>query len=119
MKKKEIVNNTNNELSYDTKTIIVILTLIFVYPIGVVLMLVWMDWNKWFKILLSVPLVLGCLVPILLLILIGTMVFKIGDNLTRPEMVREIRQIIEVVPTEMSSKLDQKMISPTIRVIKK
>lgn len=109
----------NNELSYDAKTIIVILTLILVYPVGVVLMLMWMDWNKWLKILLAIPLVICCIVPIILIILAAAMFFKIGDNLTQPETIREIKEIIEVIPTEMATKSGEGTISPTIRVIRK
>lgn len=115
--KIEIVRN--NELSYDAKTIIVILTLILVYPVGVILMLIWMDWNKWLKIILTIPLVICLIVPIILLILAGAMFFKIGDNLTRPETIKEIREIIETIPTEMATKSGQGAISPTIRVVKK
>ncbi|PJE63317.1 hypothetical protein COU88_00160 [Candidatus Roizmanbacteria bacterium CG10_big_fil_rev_8_21_14_0_10_39_6] len=45
-------------VSYDTKTIITVLALIFVYPIGIVLMFVWMKWKMWVKLLIALPVTL-------------------------------------------------------------
>lgn len=42
-------------MSYDTKTIIVILLLVFVYPLGLVFMLMWMKWPTWVKVLIALP----------------------------------------------------------------
>lgn len=48
-----------SEMSTDTKTIIVVLLLIFVYPIGVIFMWIWMKWwPTWVKILLTLPIIL-------------------------------------------------------------
>ena len=55
-------NNTPQQsqgLSEDNKTIIVILLLVFAYPIGLVLMFVWMKkWPTWIKLLIALPRVL-------------------------------------------------------------
>ena len=40
-------------MSQDTKTIITVLLLIFLYPVGLILMWVWTKWPVWIKILLS------------------------------------------------------------------
>lgn len=45
-------------LSHDTKTLITVILLIFVYPIGVILMWLWMPWKTWIKILVSLPVVI-------------------------------------------------------------
>lgn len=45
------------ELTYDTKTIITVLLLVTVYPIGLILVYKWMQWPKWLKIVLAVPLI--------------------------------------------------------------
>jgi len=46
-------------MSEDTKAIIVVLLLIFVYPVGVVLMYVWMKkWLWWVKLLIALPIAL-------------------------------------------------------------
>lgn len=45
-------------MSEDTKTLIVILLLIFVYPIGLIMMFVWMKWPWWVKLLVALPVTL-------------------------------------------------------------
>ncbi|MDP3888877.1 MAG: hypothetical protein Q8Q24_02420 [bacterium] len=41
---------------------ILIFLFVFFYPLGVVLMWVWMkNWQKWFKILISAPLIISLL----------------------------------------------------------
>jgi len=53
---------TPSEISYETKLTIVILLLLFVYPLGLIFMWVWMkNWPLWLKILISLPIVLGIL----------------------------------------------------------
>ena len=54
--------NTNQGFSHDTKTLIVFLTLIFVYPVGLVLMFMWMKWKTWIKILVAFPVVIFFLI---------------------------------------------------------
>lgn len=50
----------HEELSYETKLIIVILLLLFVYPLGVIFMWLWMrEWPVWLKIVISLPIILG------------------------------------------------------------
>lgn len=48
----------NSGESQDTRTVITILLLIFVYPVGVILMWFWSRWKTWVKILITVPLIL-------------------------------------------------------------
>ena len=50
-------STSNDELSYDAKTIITIVLLIGFYPVGLVLMYLWMRWPVWLKVLLTLPLV--------------------------------------------------------------
>ena len=72
-KKTTVVNAAlpTSELSYDTKTIIVILFLLFVYPVGVIFMLAWMKtWPSWLKVLLTIPFALGILAIIFGVILL-------------------------------------------------
>lgn len=57
-------------LSYDAKTIIVILLLLVIYPVGLILMLVWMKWPIWVKLLVSLP--LSILIIIFLVAIIST-----------------------------------------------
>lgn len=64
--------NTNNnpiqpsEISADTKTIITALLLIFIYPVGLILMWFWTSWKTWLKILLSLPIILLIFLPFLI-----------------------------------------------------
>lgn len=50
-------SKTNEGLSEDTKAIVVVLLLIFVYPVGLILTWFWVKWKIWVKILLTTPLV--------------------------------------------------------------
>jgi len=45
-------------MSYDTKTIITVLALIFVFPVGLILMFVWMKWPWWVKLIIGFPVAL-------------------------------------------------------------
>ena len=58
-KKASQVKKSSAELSYDTKTIIVVITLVTVFPIGVFLMFKWMNWPKWVKTVVLLPIILG------------------------------------------------------------
>ena len=53
-----------SQMSYDTKTLITILLLIFVYPVGIIMMFVWMKWPWWVKLLC----VLFFIIPALVLL---------------------------------------------------
>ncbi|QQG40966.1 MAG: hypothetical protein HYV37_01435 [Candidatus Levyibacteriota bacterium] len=58
------LTNQNQGMSEDTKTIITVLLLIFVFPVGVILMWVWMKWPTWVKILITLVMILPLLVVI-------------------------------------------------------
>jgi hypothetical protein len=45
-------------LPEDTKFILVIITLIFAYPIGLFLMFFWTKWPVWLKLLVCTPLII-------------------------------------------------------------
>src|SRR5260221_13555616 len=54
------VSSNTNSLSYDSKTIIVVLLLLLAYPIGAVLMWMWMrEWPLWLKCVITIPFVFG------------------------------------------------------------
>jgi len=112
MKNIEEREINNSELSYDTKTLITVITLVTVYPVGLILMFAWMKWRTMIKFLILLPFIIGMMVPILLVVTAGAIFLKMGENLTKPETIREFRQIIEVTPTEM-------MRGPAVDIIKK
>ncbi len=53
-----------SEMSQDTKTIITILLLVFAYPVGLIMMFVWMDWKWWVKTLVLLPVISFVLIMI-------------------------------------------------------
>lgn len=65
---------TSSGMSNDTKTLVTVLLLIFIYPVGLVLMWVWTHWPKWVKILLTIPVVILVLITFLSIILAITLV---------------------------------------------
>ena len=59
--------SNNSGFSDDTKTLLTVLALVFIFPAGVILMWVWTSWSKWIKILITlIPLVITFLVFLLI-----------------------------------------------------
>lgn len=50
--------NTNQGTSNETKSIVTVLLLIFIYPIGVILAWFWTRWPVWVKIVVGLPVVI-------------------------------------------------------------
>ena len=92
---KSIQQNNLNQaqqqgLSYDTKTIIVVLTLIFVYPIGVILMNSWMNWKGWTKLIISLPFYLLIIVlSVFIAILILAFIFGFFNKLSPQTAIKK------------------------------
>lgn len=59
--------NQNQGASEDTRTIVTVLLLVFIYPVGVIVMWFWTHWAIWVKILLSVLVI----IPILAFLSLG------------------------------------------------
>ena len=51
----------SNEISHDTKIIITVLTLLFVFPVGLILMLYWKMFPVWVRVMITI---LFCLILI-------------------------------------------------------
>ncbi|AKM82963.1 hypothetical protein A2422_03245 [Candidatus Woesebacteria bacterium RIFOXYC1_FULL_31_51] len=51
------------------KTIITIFFILFLYPVGLILVWFWVDWSKWIKWLITIPLVLALLGVVMVVIL--------------------------------------------------
>ncbi len=66
------------ELSYQTKTLITVFLLVMVYPVGLILMFVWMRWSKWVNFLIALPAILTVIIPIFILLAVGTTVMRDG-----------------------------------------
>lgn len=63
-------------LSEDAKTIIVVLMLVFAFPIGLTLMWIWTTWPKWIKWLLTSIL----LIPLVIIILFAYLVVRVAND---------------------------------------
>lgn len=93
--KKEItVKDENTELTYEIKTIIAIFLLVTAYPVGVVLMFMWMKWPTWVKVLVCIPFLSIALIIFLVFGIMVTMVSRgkmdgtrFVDNRTKKEMI--------------------------------
>lgn len=58
----------------DTQLIIVLLLLVFVYPLGLIFMWVWMrHWPTWIKLLISAPLLIGLLSAFFVMLIIRSL----------------------------------------------
>ena len=61
---------TQSGTSNDTKTLVTVLLLIFLYPIGVIVMMLWTSWKLWVKMIVAAPIVL-LIVGLLAALLLG------------------------------------------------
>lgn len=65
-----VTEQVQQPMSQDTKMLIVVLCLIFIYPIGLILMFSWAkSWPRWLKILITLPLIITVLLFIPLVVL--------------------------------------------------
>lgn len=61
-------SSSSNDIDYNTQTILVVLLLIFVYPVGLILMFIWMKWPQWVKILVTSPIIISIFMFFLILL---------------------------------------------------
>ena len=74
-----MAQNTQSEMSNDTKNIITVLLLIFVYPVGLIIMWVWHMWSNrvrllitfWWLILIVAPFLIYFVVNVIHSLLFG------------------------------------------------
>lgn len=92
-KKEIVVHEESTYLGYDVKTMITVFLLVMAYPVGLVMMFVWMKWKGWVKFLVTLPAVLGLVVAVLMAIIFGVV---IGEGL-RGDLIIEGPE--EVTPT--------------------
>lgn len=67
----------NESISKDTQAIITVILLVFMYPIGFIVMWVWTEWPIWLRLLLSIPVIL----LIIFLFALPSMWHNIGSNI--------------------------------------
>ncbi len=98
-----------SEMTTDTKTIIVVLLLIFVYPVGAIFMWVWMKWwPLWIRILLTLPFILGVLCMIFGFVMAGFIVRNAAKQQERMNTIPSQRQMYNQTPQD-----NQFYLSPT------
>lgn len=91
--RKEIeVKEESTYLRYDVKTLITVFLLVMAYPVGLILMFVWMKWNKWVKFLVVLPALLAIIIPLFILLVVGTAVVKGGRDFINSGEFNEIRR---------------------------
>lgn len=89
-----------SEFSYETRVIIVVLLLLFVYPIGLIFMWAWMrNWPLWVKLLITLPFILGIFAIFGLFMLIGSLVTQSNMHNRYPEYPTPMRQERQVTPS--------------------
>lgn len=91
-----------SEMSYETRVIVVILLLLFVYPVGLICMWAWMrDWPLWLKLLISIPLFLGVLLFFAGVMLLGTFVSSANRAYRLQQMQERMqRHELQLNPTD-------------------
>lgn len=112
------VINESGELSRDTKTLITVICLVTVYPVGLILMFAWMKWNKWVKFLVALPVFMLLFVFVIMTLGAGILLFRGGREI--PKMYRQIEVIqdeINVSPTGIVTPT-KIMLKPTLKVVK-
>jgi hypothetical protein len=92
-----------SELSYETRVVVVILLLLFVYPIGLICMWAWMrNWPLWLKLLLSLPLFLGVLAFFVVMVALGSFLghSRWNDRVERMQEKMHEQQELRLRPSE-------------------
>ena len=73
-------------MPYETKLLITILLLIFIYPVGVFFMYRWMKWNGIIKTIIALPIFL------LIMIIIGGIIAGITSTMNPSAQIEKAQQ---------------------------
>lgn len=92
LKKEVEAKEESTYLRYDIKTLITVFLLVTVYPVGLVLMFVWMKWSKWVKFLIVLPVILAVIIPLFILVTLGMVVIRGGRDFINSGEINEIRR---------------------------
>ncbi len=77
-------NISSQDMSHDTKTLIVILLLVFAYGIGLIFMWWWMKtWPNWLKILLTLPIFASILLAVFIIFVVVSAPSQPSENTDR------------------------------------
>lgn len=100
---------TPDEISYETKLTIVILLLLFVYPLGLVFMWAWMrNWPTWLKVLISLPIILGIIGTLIGIFFLSLLIRRVAtdknlQNMLRQKYQDQYRQEYQLTPSPATS----------------
>jgi hypothetical protein len=96
-------------MSQDTKTIITVLLLVVVFPLGIIFMWVWMKWPIWVKLILTIPF---AIIPTIAVLLAITLVainpskqFTQANNTMRSSNVNMILNAVNQYSAENNGQL--------------
>lgn len=90
-------SKTDKSKPLNSKTIILILLLIFVYPIGLIAMWIWSKWQLWLKLLLSLPIILTIV-----------FIFQVNNNYSSTiKAINPSKQFAQANNTKRNSDLQQ------------
>lgn len=116
--KKEIeVKEESTYLRYDVKTLITVFLLVMAYPVGLILMFVWMKWSKWVKFLVVLPALLAVIIPLFILLAVGTVVMKGGRNFMNSGDFQNMGRGMMNKDCPMMEREREELVNPTIRII--
>jgi len=94
--------SNNQEVSANTKTIITVLFLIFLYPIGVVVMWFWTRWRAWVKILITLPIFLFLFLIILISVLAAINPAKQFSTANNTQRQKDVNAVLNAVNQYMN-----------------
>jgi len=115
--RKEIeVKEESTYLRYDVKTLITVFLLVMAYPVGLILMFVWMKWNKWVKFLVVLPALLAIIIPLFILLVVGTAVVKGGRDYINSGDFQKMRRGMINRNCPMMEEERGEFLNPTIRI---
>lgn len=90
-------------ITANTKALITVLLLIFVFPVGVFVMWVWTRWALWLKVVVSIPAIIAIAILIGLASLGRSMNKKNGSIAPRLPRTRTTQQVAPPRPATASS----------------
>lgn len=105
--------------SNDTKTIITVLLLVFIYPAGLIVMWTWTKWPIWLKIVLSLPVVILILAIAAGIFLVGIdpeKQFAQANNTKRQSDVNEILNAVSQYESDHHGKVPANVNSTPLEI---
>lgn len=100
--------------SEETKTIVTVLLIIFMYPVGAIVALFWPKWRWWVKLLVNIPMVF---VILTILATIALVAINPADQMKKAQFISECTKTYTQEECAQMYLKDQLMDEPTITVV--